>query len=142
MTYFPNHFPICILHFIKPTDSPTEYPTESPTEYPTESPTNGPPFYPDWTGSDTCVNDRKTPQYMLANPAQWLYYTIEACCDYYQFKKDECINNANPSGSNMWYVDWDSEMCVKDCASSSSDLNVSLLCSEIFAPFQFIVYIF
>ena len=42
---------------------------------------SGSKYYADWLGDDTCKNDGGAPSYMIANPTQWLYDTLSACCE-------------------------------------------------------------
>ena len=53
----------------------------------------------------------KMPDYIRANPGNWLKSDMESCCEnYYNWAKKECIvgSGGTPSstGTGQWYVDW------------------------------------
>lgn len=67
------------------------------------------------------------PGYMRQNTALWVRADVETCCDsYYFFARDECIANsggdASESSSFKWYVDFEEEVCVRDCPEGTDDL--------------------
>jgi hypothetical protein len=79
------------------------------------------PYYPDWLGDDTCVNDGSAPDYMVNNPTTWLHDTLESCCSKnYSWKLAECKNGGTTllsgSGSKLYYPDWygDNLGCISD----------------------------
>lgn len=84
-------------------------------------------YYPNWGKFDEiCLNDTETmPDYMRANPSQWLYSDVESCCKrYYNYAYDECLagssgNEFTVVGSSQWYVDYVLAKCVKDCEDDS-----------------------
>ena len=89
-------------------------------------------FYPDWKhDSGTCLQDGKEPGYMRINPKEWLFATLEECCERYYsgYNKNKCINE---QGSGLWYVDHLNKRCVVDCDESSKYLLESFLCSFLF----------
>ena len=58
------------------------------------------------------------PDYMRANPQQYLYDDIESCCEnYYQWEEDVCIEasggNTVATTTGEWYVNYQEEVCVQ-----------------------------
>jgi len=79
-------------------------------------------FYPDWENdSGTCLQDGKEPGYMRINPKEWLFATLEECCERYYsgYNKNKCMNE---QGSGLWYVDYQTNQCVVDCDESNGPL--------------------
>jgi len=73
------------------------------------------PYYPDWKFySGTCKNDGFEPTYMKITPSDWLYDSLEACCESYYggWNKPKCLDN---QGSGMWFVDHILGKCRTDC---------------------------
>merc|ERR1711966_313022 len=68
----------------QPSSSPSEHPSESPSCTPSSAPTNPATthqYYADWTPSGNgCKNDGAHPNYMAANPINYLYSTLDKCC--------------------------------------------------------------
>eukprot|EP00804_Cyclotella_cryptica_P009480 CCRYP_020985-RA/>CCRYP_020985-RA protein AED:0.22 eAED:0.22 QI:0/0.5/0.6/1/1/1/5/641/783 len=90
----------------------------------TSSPTNPlDVFYPDWEGSNTCVNDGKQPSWMyVSDPWNNKYFTTsqQECCDTWYFWDSRCVQTAvtafaDNSTGNPWYPDWQSSnTCQSD----------------------------
>ena len=57
-------------------------------------------FYPDWAGTNKgCLNDGNEPNYMAANPTQWMHSTLDSCCKkYYFYDHAKCISSITPTG--------------------------------------------
>ena len=89
-------------------------------------------YYPDWDGqTGTCLNDGRQPPYMMKNKEEWLYDSLEGCCEryygvsshilflcrplrnplfcplpFYQgWNMNKCLNR---QGSGRWFVDYKS----------------------------------
>ena len=85
---------------------------------------SGDKYYADWTsGDDTCKNDALAPEYMINVPAIWLYDDLDSCCEQaFSYRLDYCKAGGTESsgtGSNKYYVDFNSWKCVRDCAVGS-----------------------
>jgi hypothetical protein len=85
---------------------------------------SGNKYYADWTsGDETCKNDGKAPDYMVANSATWLYTDKAACCSrFFGYKLSDCMGTSASSGSGTgkYFPDWsgDNEGCVRDSGST------------------------
>ena len=84
-------------------------------------PTNIHIFYTDWSaeGFDQgCLNDRKEPAYMLANPSAWLQSTLSKCCETnFTWNYETCMRLLDESyARELWYPDWEraNTGCVSD----------------------------
>ena len=79
-------------------------------------------YYPDWTGASTtstCLNDNKTPEYMLNNQKWYFSKTLRQCCErHFAWEINKCMCNT-VVGTNKWYVNYDAKTCVQDCAGAS-----------------------
>ncbi|KAL3775170.1 hypothetical protein HJC23_000313 [Cyclotella cryptica] len=125
--------------FTSPIESPTRSPvTSNPFIAPAQPATSSPPniasitssptnpldvFYPDWEGSNTCVNDGKQPSWMyVSDPWNNKYFTTsqQECCDTWYFWDSRCVQTAvtafaDNSTGNPWYPDWQSSnTCQSD----------------------------
>ena len=80
-------------------------------------------YYADWiTDTNTCVNDGKAPLYKKNNPSLWMYDTLSECCkSNYAWgdKYNECMASENPPVVESWYVNWTTQICVKNCIGST-----------------------
>jgi hypothetical protein len=82
-------------------------------------------YYPDWAGANEgCLNDGNEPDYMAANPTQWMHSTLDSCCKKnYSYNLAGCQGNAAvataSSGTSTWYMSWSSNKCVQDCAGAA-----------------------
>jgi len=64
-------------------------------------------YYPDWIGSNSCVNDGNAPQYMknwpYTHPAGWFFVTLDDCCrQHFSWTLSKCmgIDSADPCPVN------------------------------------------
>ena len=77
-------------------------------------------YYPDWDGVNiSCTNDGKEPVYMALNPSVYMYATLESCCTkHYSWAYATCVGVVAPAqvATNKWYVDYNKNLCTKDCA--------------------------
>jgi hypothetical protein len=79
-------------------------------------------YYPDWTGASvtsTCLNDNKAPEYMLNNQKWYFSKTLRQCCErHFHWDLNKCMGDTIV-GTNKWYVNYDANTCVQDCAGAS-----------------------
>ena len=78
-------------------------------------------YYPDWENSSTgtCKNDGGFPEYMLAEQGHYLSTTLEKCCKkHYHWDINKCMGISG-TGSDEWYVDWETYTCAQDCDGAS-----------------------
>jgi uncharacterized protein (DUF1501 family) len=85
-------------------------------------------YYPAWGQAETCFNDGEQEVYMNRNPGEWLYETLESCCDrYYEWDVPGCklrhaqatlisgtIEDVVDLTDDMYYPDWGrTDNCIK-----------------------------
>lgn len=85
-------------------------------------------FYPDWGNTETCIADGNEPEYMRANPTQWVFTTLDGCCTrYYSWNMAACAasgTNTTLGGTSsavnatqLWFPDWQNigtTRCLQD----------------------------
>lgn len=78
-------------------------------------------WYPKWEqGEQGCYIDGKEPEYMAANPGEWLSTTLQKCCQKYfnGYYHDQCLGLHPPTAGNcaqmLYYPDWqgDNDGCL------------------------------
>jgi hypothetical protein len=78
-------------------------------------------YYPDWGGTNTCINDGDAPAYMKKESDFWMYSTLEGCCKaYYPWDPEypACLGGSSvltQAPVEGWYVQWNDYKCVKNC---------------------------
>jgi len=102
------------------------HPSEHPSESPSCTPSNAPPdagtlfqYYADWSPSGNgCKNDGNQPNYMAANPTNYLYSTLDKCCTtHFGWNYLACMGQLdNVCARSLWYPDWKGtdEGCLND----------------------------
>ncbi|KAL7479420.1 hypothetical protein ACHAW6_010842 [Cyclotella cf. meneghiniana] len=118
----PTKSPVTIYLTAMPTRSPTSHPsTSAPVSSAPTKPLNV--YYPDWQGTNTCVNNGKQPSWMyVSDPWNNKYFTTsqQECCDTWYFWDLRCVLSAvNAYADNYtghpWYPDWqNSNTCQSD----------------------------
>jgi len=101
---------------------PSEHPSESPSCTPSISPTEADTvfqYYADWSPSGNgCKNDGNAPNYMAANPTNYLYSTLDKCCTtHFGWNYLACMGQLdNVCARSLWYPDWSGadEGCLDD----------------------------
>lgn len=85
---------------------------------------NSKKFFPDWHGGNEGCTDTATtdaPDYMYQFGGMYLYDTLERCCQqHYWYNVTNCMG-IDPNGTGMWYVDWFTFRCVRDCHEGGPD---------------------
>jgi len=68
-------------------------------------------WYPDWEGSNVgCIDDGNEPKYMTDNPVDFLYSSLEDCCQQnYSYDLPTCTRSAENPNKDLWYPNWDDE---------------------------------
>lgn len=109
-----------------PSESPSMHPSEHPSESPSCTPSSAPTtaettyqYYADWSPSGNgCKNDGNQPNYMAANPTNYLYSTLDKCCStHFGWNYLACMGQLdNVCARSLWYPDWSGadEGCLDD----------------------------
>lgn len=75
-------------------------------------------FYPDWVTDEGCANDGNEPGYMSVNAGDYLYSTLDKCCNtYFNWMYDKCMGRVRgPCARALFYPDWSgtNEGCIAD----------------------------
>lgn len=76
-------------------------------------------YYADWSPSGNgCRNDGNEPNYMAANPTNYLYSTLDKCCTaHFGWNYLACMGQLdNVCARSLWYPDWSGsdEGCLDD----------------------------
>ena len=74
---------------------------------------------------------------MLSNYDNFLFNTREECCkEHYHWDINECMGNSPDdeyAGTEKWYVDWDTESCIQDCAGESPCGGIAEFWDELYS---------
>jgi len=98
-----------------PSTQPTGHPSETPSSQPSCTPSMAPTdpatsflFYPDWKDGVGCKNDGKAPNYMEANPSNYMSSTLATCCStYFGWNLNSCMGNERGVCVRaLYYPDW------------------------------------
>lgn len=95
-------------------------------------------WYPVWGSENKCSDGPGMPLYMQ-DTSHYTADSLESCCKkHFDWDITGCIvgsgGAASNSGTNVWYIDWESFRCMQSCIASSESEAQGLNCGGLAAP--------
>ncbi|EJK51014.1 hypothetical protein THAOC_29858, partial [Thalassiosira oceanica] len=96
---------------------------------------NSSAWYPAWGATDKCSNAPGMPTYMQGT-SHYTSTSLEACCqEHFHWDVTGCISasggTVSNSGTQEWYIRWETFRCVQSCISDSSSQAQGLNCGGL-----------